>query len=440
MTCNVSEDNSTMNNGSTPRNQKSNYDDKYLSTDIVKQVETWMKNQRLSEQYAPITQRSQMSPPLASERRNRRSRKRNQKDSESGLHDSESINYTESEIVSTADSKPQKRLFEPKDRRNGFNNGFKGPPKYSNGFNRDSSRSFERPNKFSRFGSIHDEIEFQKRYKRISDLQNHLQFVNESYLSGKNILSEQKKLAPVTHFKKYNNLDTSDMFAISPLEKQHIKTKSKSTNFLAATPLFKKSPKKKSPSWQKFQKLPNITPDSKPHKKALSESNVKFVEESEREVGKPGYASSALLSQTDSKDERCKSVVTDSSYGPYQEMKVTIHIKYKKPNTTPVNISDDDYDSDNSYVDTIEADPPYQYDGRVHAINQDNQSSKHSNISKNDIHVSENPKTRETTRTSNISSKSKDKYMGYEGGALSSLVITDPISKTPRLTAGRISE
>jgi hypothetical protein len=45
-----------MKNGSPPRNQvKIDLDDKYLSHDIVKQVENWMKNQRFSEQYAPST-------------------------------------------------------------------------------------------------------------------------------------------------------------------------------------------------------------------------------------------------------------------------------------------------------------------------------------------------------------------------------------------------
>jgi NifB/MoaA-like Fe-S oxidoreductase len=63
------------------------------------------------------------------------------------------------------------------------------------------NRSFEKSsNNNTRFGSIHDELEFRKRYKRISDLKNHLQFVNGSYLSGKNIIAEERKLAPTTNF------------------------------------------------------------------------------------------------------------------------------------------------------------------------------------------------------------------------------------------------
>jgi hypothetical protein len=34
--------------------------------------------------------------------------------------------------------------------------------------------------------------------------------------------------------------------------------------------------------WQKFNKLPNITPEIPSHKTSLSESNVKLDEESER--------------------------------------------------------------------------------------------------------------------------------------------------------------
>ncbi|XP_052063868.1 uncharacterized protein LOC127703729 isoform X2 [Mytilus californianus] len=454
MTYNAAEDKGSMNNGSTPRNkERPNLEEKYWSTDIVKQVETWMKNQRFSEQYAPSSQRSQYTPPIQSERSRKRRRKRpSQKDGESGGEYTESINYTDSEIVSTVESKAiQRKLFEKEDKKLMKNNGVKVyPSKVDNGYvNRDNmyNKSFERPNKNSRFGSIHDEIEFQKRYKRISDLQNHLQFVNGSYLSGKNILVEQKKLAPVTDFsRRFKQLNPSEMFAISPLEHLNIKTKSKPKHYLQATQVTHNSrykSKKKTFPWQKFQKLPDISPDHKPPKKALSESDVKLGDEIDRDTARSGYISS-LLSQDDTRDERVKSVVTDSSYGPYQEMKVTIHIRYKNQKSSPEVKSEDEYVSETSSVQSSEDNTSRAYDGRLNSNNQEKTTSRENKItsllSQNDQNLVHSTNFRGLSRTSNMSKSSKENYKNYEGGTLSSLVISDPVSKMPRHNAGKIRE
>lgn len=453
MTYNAAEDKGSMNNGSTPRNkERPILEEKYWSTDIVKQVETWMKNQRFSEQYAPSSQRSQQyTPPIQSERSLKRRRKRqSQKDGESGGAYTESINYTDSEIVSTAESKAiQRKFIEKEDKKIMRNNGVKVyPSRVESGHtNRENmyNKSIERPSKNSRFGSIHDEIEFQKRYKRISDLQNHLQFVNGSYLSGKNILVE-KKLAPVTDCtRRFKQLNPSEMFAISPLEHLNIKTKSKQKHFLQATQVSHnnryKSKKKPFP-WQKFKKLPDISPDSKPPNKALSESDVHLGDEIGRDTARSGYVSS-LLSQDDTKDERAKSVVTNSSYGPYQEMKVTIHIRYKKPQSSPIDKSEDESVSETSSVQSSEDNTSPAYDGRVHSINQEKTTSRETKIttlSQNDQNLVHSTNFRGLSRTSNMSKSSKENYKNYEGGTLSSLVISDPVSKIPRHYAGKIRE
>lgn len=459
ITCNAADDKFSMKNGSTPRNQvKIDLDDKYLSHDIVKQVETWMKNQRFSEQYAPSTHRSQYSPGLPSERsRKRRKKKTSHKDGDSMMESSES------EYISTAESKQShRRLFEPRDRKVPFSSGIKPPQttKLNPGLKREQfNRSFERlPNNNTRFGSIHDELEFRKRYKRISDLKNHLQFVNGSYLSGKNIIAEERKLAPTTNFKKYRNLESSDMFAISPIEKHDRTKKSIPINQSVETaPLIKSNFNVRPQIWQKFNKLPNITPEIPSPKKSLSESNVKLDEESERgdfsgrgdisgrgtsKTG--GYASTALQSQDDSKDERSRSVVTNSSYGPYQEMKVTIHIRYKKSNPTPeLNTTDDeDTYTDTSSVRSLDDNDPHAFDGRIHAINEATRSIKqnrHAMMARNEV-ISEIPLLRDVSRTSNSSRKSKEQYPPYESGTLPSIFINDPVSKTPRLTTGKMNE
>lgn len=502
MICHNSDDKSSMNNASTNNSHdRLNLDDKCWSTDIVKQVETWMKNQRFSEQYAPSTQRSQYTPPPVTSERSRKRRKKghNFRETESSVNETtESINYNDSEIVSTADGKrSQKKLFEPRDQRNAWHNNLKQQtlPKVFNGHvNRDSYiKTFERPGKNTRFGSIHDEIEFRKRYKRVSDLKNHLQFVNESYLSGKNILSEGKRIGPVINSKRYKNLDPSDTFAISPLETQDFKkSKSRNRNLLEATPVFQKTPRnylRKKNVWQKFQKLPNINQgDIKTHKKALSESNVQFDDEPERgETSRSEFISSTLLSHDDSKSERAKSVVTDSSYGTFQEMKVTIHIRYKKPRPTPEGRSGEESASDTGSEDSFDNGSANQFDGRLHSkaddkpshvepeqtttINAPLRSTEHKFTGNSSLRITESkfagtlpfrniehkfsgspplrsiehryvgsPPLRNLSRTSNISRKSKEQCAPFEGGTLSSLVISDPVSKTPKIITGKVHE
>jgi hypothetical protein len=73
------------------------------------------------------------------------------------------------------------------------------------------------------------------------------------------------------------------MFAISPIEKHDRTKKSIPINQSVETaPVIKSSFNVRPQIWQKFNKLPNITPEIPSHKTSLSESNVKLDEESER--------------------------------------------------------------------------------------------------------------------------------------------------------------
>ena len=70
------------------------------------------------------------------------------------------------------------------------------------------------------FGSLYDEMEFQRRYKKVFDVNNHIHFVHSNYISGHKI-SKRTKLPPIgyvpgVHAESQENLD---IFAIMSVQK-----------------------------------------------------------------------------------------------------------------------------------------------------------------------------------------------------------------------------
>lgn len=79
-------------------------------------------------------------------------------------------------------------------------------------------------NDASVFGSIHNEIEFKKRYRRMFDLNKHLQFVNSTNgLMGKQISKKTHHLPPMTlkPEKKPQKLECSELFAITTVQQSN---------------------------------------------------------------------------------------------------------------------------------------------------------------------------------------------------------------------------
>ena len=69
------------------------------------------------------------------------------------------------------------------------------------------------------FGSLYDEMEFQRRYKKVFDVNNHIHFVHSNYLSGHKI-AKRSKLPPIgyvpgLHAESQENLD---IFAIMSVQ------------------------------------------------------------------------------------------------------------------------------------------------------------------------------------------------------------------------------
>ncbi|XP_061187074.1 uncharacterized protein LOC133195232 [Saccostrea echinata] len=216
------------------------------------------------------------------------------------------------------------------------------------------------------FGSIHNEIEFKKRYRRMFDLNKHLQFVNSTNgLMGKKIFKKTHHLPPMNRqlqeARKPQKLECSELFAITTVQQSNdpseITTPStqkvftstetselsdnsgfgqsqpssreintisgkkaveaeKHSNFLRQT----NKPSK--PEVFKFGKLPKIS------------NNKEMNSDKDRYSSKDSMDSKSITTRLNDSLQKCASWVseTDSVNGEYaevREMKVTINIKYK---------------------------------------------------------------------------------------------------------------
>ena len=70
------------------------------------------------------------------------------------------------------------------------------------------------------YGSLYDEMEFQRRYKKVFDVNNHIHFVHSNYLSGHKI-SKRSKLPPIGYVPglQADNQENLDIFAIMSVQK-----------------------------------------------------------------------------------------------------------------------------------------------------------------------------------------------------------------------------
>nr|XP_022299995.1 uncharacterized protein LOC111108417 isoform X3 [Crassostrea virginica] len=215
-------------------------------------------------------------------------------------------------------------------------------------------------NDASVFGSIHNEIEFKKRYRRMFDLNKHLQFVNSTNgLMGKNILKKTHRLPPMTMKpeNKPQKLECSELFAITTVQQSNDPseiTTSSSQNLIRSvestdtsdsgicqsqlsskevnqTPKEIVAAERHASSWRsqkpfkpevfKFGKLPKIS---------NNEMDLKNEETSNRDF----VDTKSITKRLNDSLQRCASWVSDSDsvhgeYAEMREMKVTINIKYK---------------------------------------------------------------------------------------------------------------
>ncbi|KAK3101097.1 hypothetical protein FSP39_000925 [Pinctada imbricata] len=155
-----------------------------LNKDIVQQVNHWMRNKPLSDSFmCSITPRSSFSPssgrPLPRERERRRRYKRHK--------------------VSDADDRH---------------------PIESSMTSQDSDMSISLDPLRDTLRRRRHHQEFDKRYRRMFDLNKHLQFVNSTNgLKGQKIASKKMHHLPPMNQKQYETLERSEMFAINTVTK-----------------------------------------------------------------------------------------------------------------------------------------------------------------------------------------------------------------------------
>lgn len=70
------------------------------------------------------------------------------------------------------------------------------------------------------FGSLYDEMEFERRYKKVFDVNNHIHFVHSNYISGHKI-SKRSKLPPIGYVPglQADSQENLDVFAIMSVQK-----------------------------------------------------------------------------------------------------------------------------------------------------------------------------------------------------------------------------
>lgn len=70
------------------------------------------------------------------------------------------------------------------------------------------------------FGSLYDELEFERRYKKVFDLNKHIHFVHSNFISGQR-LHKRSKLPPIGHIPSVQSdpMDSRDIFAIMSVQR-----------------------------------------------------------------------------------------------------------------------------------------------------------------------------------------------------------------------------
>ncbi|XP_062574302.1 uncharacterized protein LOC134236144 isoform X2 [Saccostrea cucullata] len=212
------------------------------------------------------------------------------------------------------------------------------------------------------FGSIHNEIEFKKRYRRMFDLNKHLQFVNSTNgLMGKKIFKKTHHLPPMStqlqEARKPQKLECSELFAITTVQQSNDPSEittsstqkvftSTETSELSDNSVFGQSQSSSRDIGQKVVEAEKhinfLRQTNKPFKPEVFKfgklpkiSNNKEVNsDKDRYSSKESMDSKSITTRLNDSLQKCASWVseTDSVNGEYaevREMKVTINIKYK---------------------------------------------------------------------------------------------------------------
>ena len=94
--------------------------------------------------------------------------------------------------------------------------------KYKFGKKKTSAKETNQPSTFKPkgFGSLYDELEFERRYKKVFDLNKHIHFVHSNFVSGQRVY-KRNKLPPIGHIPSVGSdpAESQDIFAIMSVQR-----------------------------------------------------------------------------------------------------------------------------------------------------------------------------------------------------------------------------
>ena len=111
------------------------------------------------------------------------------------------------------------------------------------------------------FGSLYDEMEFQRRYKKVFDVNNHIHFVHSNYISGQK-LSKRTKLPPIGYVPglQAESQENLDIFAIMSVQKYNHPPENEDPNTPAPTHRSNISPRKETETEEGIRVPPGFIP------------------------------------------------------------------------------------------------------------------------------------------------------------------------------------
>lgn len=322
-----------------------------LRTEIAKQVDKWMTSTPVTSKF--LLQPKQSQDGFRSQKRYRLGENSDHNDVSTSKSETRTISPDDTLIAPKSSPEMNQHAGSPtnytksSDSKYSLVTGFrkqykvgtlKGPQQESPKRYKNSRYLFHR--------SVHDEIEFQKRYRRLFDLNKHLQFVNSSLVSGKNI---NNQLPPIGSGSSSN----FGMFEINSVQKHNDPIVNDEYSDDSDTSDYENAGRTKntiSTDLSRYQKLPNIAVNKQIHPYRNSVQNLEPIE-IEKFNKLPDIGNTFEICSTSNKEPN-QIILKDEPFGtcndsgigdrtvtqasecePYQEMKISVNIKFKQNET-----------------------------------------------------------------------------------------------------------
>ncbi|KAJ8301072.1 hypothetical protein KUTeg_020059, partial [Tegillarca granosa] len=284
-----------------------------LRTEIAKQVDKWMTSTPVTSKF--LLQPKQSQDGLRSQKRYRLGENSDHNDVSTSKSETRTISPDDTLIAPKSSPEMNQHAGSPtnytksSDSKYSLVTGFRKQYKVSTlkGPQQESPKRYKN-SRYLFHRSVHDEIEFQKRYRRLFDLNKHLQFVNSSLVSGKNI---NNQLPPIGSGSSSN----FGMFEINSVQKHNDPICNKQIH------PYRNSVQNLEPiEIEKFNKLPDIgntfeicsTSNKEPNQIILKDEPFGTCNDS------------GIGDRTVTQASECE---------PYPEMKISVNIKFKQSET-----------------------------------------------------------------------------------------------------------